>query len=90
MLAEKDLKFNTDKSVALDDFNQARQLLEKAATTVSQENKQKLASISKQLGEMRLAVKRDLSSEAKWMPVDQRSKFDSTLAKIEEILSAQK
>jgi len=89
MLAEKDLQFNTDKSVALDDFNQARQLLEKAATTINPENKQKLEIIRNQLDKMHLAVKRDLVNEARWMPADQRREFDSTLARIEDILTMQ-
>ncbi len=89
MLAEKDLQFNTDKSVALDDFNQARQLLEKAATTINPENKKKLEIIRNQLDKMHLAVKRDLVNEARWMPADQRREFDSTLARIEDILTMQ-
>lgn len=89
MLAEKDLQYNTDKSVALDDFNQARQLLEKAKTAAGAGDRQKIDSIHEQLDEMRLAVKRDMTSEARWLPIDQRSKFDTVLAQLEDIIRRQ-
>jgi len=87
MLADTDLIFNTDKSVALDDFNQARELLEKAASTTSTANKKKLETIHRQLDKMRLAIKRDINAETRWLPVDQRAEFDSIQTRIEKILN---
>ncbi len=87
MLADTDLIFNTDKSVALDDFNQARELLEKAASTTSTANKKKLETIHRQLDKMRLAVKSDINAETRWLPVDQRAEFDSIQTRIEKILN---
>jgi|GEM_PF-6418214 len=86
-LAETDLVFNSDKSVALDDFNLARRLLEKAATTANTANSKKLVTIQRQLDKMRLAVKRDINAESRWLPVDQRAEFDSIQSRIEEILN---
>ncbi len=85
-IAEKDLKYNSDKTVALDDFDQARQLLEKAMLTANVSDRKKIEAIHERLDNMRLAVKRDISAEARWMPLDQRSAFDAIFAQLEEII----
>ena len=89
MLAEKDLQYNSDKSVVLDDFDQARQLLEKALATANTADRQKIEAIHKQLDKMRLAVKRDIAAEFRWLPVDQRSAFDAILAQLEDLIRGQ-
>jgi len=89
MLAEKDLQYNSDKSVVLDDFDQARQLLEKVMATANTADRQKIEAIHKQLDKMRLAVKRDIAAEVRWLPIDQRSAFDAILAQLEDIIRGQ-
>jgi len=88
-LAEKDLQYNSDKSVALDDFNQARRLVAEEATTINAANKQKLDVIHQQLDKMQQAIRDDIASGERWLPVDQRTALDSILAQIEDMINMQ-
>lgn len=90
MLAEKDLQYNTDKSVALEDFNQARRLLKKSmATAINAADRQKMEAIDKKLNGMQRAVERDINAKPRWLPMDQRSEFDNILAQLEDIIRGQ-
>jgi len=85
-LAEKDLQYNSDKSVALDDFNQARRLVAKVATTINAVNKQKLDVIHQQLDKMQQIIKDDIASRERQLPVDQRTTLDSILVQVEDMI----
>ena len=88
-LAEKDLVFLSDKTVAVKDFDQAKRLLEKAKETVSKRYRRLLNTIYEQLLGMQKSLMRDINDEIRWVPVNQRGQFDLILMRLEKIIRGQ-